>query len=155
MRAKRFGIALAFAVAAVLVFVIAASWPLGSSLSCNGSPSLCDRAYNKVSYLTSHNAMSSSERRFLEAEQEPDIVGQLDEGVRGLMLDLHTWTTPAQAAPVLAGLIAQPARRARSVDSVVRSASGHLAVPCDLSDRRRSGGGPARPRPWLARAAPR
>ena len=91
-------------VVAALTLVVVAVWPRESALSCNGFRSLCDRRYNEVTYLTSHNAMASGERGFLAAEQDPDLDGQLDDGVRALMLDLHHWTTPAEAAPVLAAL---------------------------------------------------
>ena len=42
--------------------------------------------------------MASSTRAFLNANQDPDLTGQLDNGVRGLMLDLHPWTTRAAIA---------------------------------------------------------
>lgn len=88
--------------AATLVVLAA---PLGPTpMACNGSPLLCDRPYNQVSYLTSHNAMASSDRGFLGANQDPSITAQLDNGVRGLMLDLHYWTTPEEAEPYLASL---------------------------------------------------
>jgi hypothetical protein len=93
------------------ILAVAAAPPSGSPRVCNGSARLCDRPYNEVTYLTSHNAMSSSDRGFLAAWQDLDIAGQLDNGVRALMLDLHYWTTPAEAAPVLAGLD----RRTRAV----------------------------------------
>src|SRR5690348_13948004 len=97
--------------AALLVAVVAAGavlfWPRPSTLSCNGSRSLCDRSYNQVTYLTSHNAMASTARGFNGADQDSDLGGQLDHGVRALMLDLHRWTTPAQAAPILATLAPQ------------------------------------------------
>jgi hypothetical protein len=86
------------------VIAVAAAPPSANPRVCNGSARLCDRPYNEVTYLTSHNAMSSSDRGFLAADQDPDIVGQLDNGVRALMLDLHYWTTPAEAAPILAAL---------------------------------------------------
>ncbi|MFZ2012717.1 MAG: hypothetical protein WAV00_02745 [Nocardioides sp.] len=76
-------------------------------LVCNGSTALCDRRYDQVTYLTAHNAMASTDRGFLAAEQDPSITAQLDNGVRGLMLDLHYWTSPAEATPYLATLDAR------------------------------------------------
>lgn len=86
------------------ILVVAALPPTHTPLACNGSAHLCDRRYDQVTYLTSHNAMSNSDHGFLAANQDPSITAQLDNGVRGLMLDLHYWTTPEQAAPYLAGL---------------------------------------------------
>ncbi len=98
-------------VAGLAALVVAASGLVMLAVSstqaprvCNGSPRLCDRRYNEVTYLTSHNAMASSDRGFLGANQDPDLTAQLDNGVRGMMLDLHYWTTPEQAAPYLASL---------------------------------------------------
>jgi hypothetical protein len=96
------GLATAFIGAAALVVV--ALPPANASPACNGSPSLCERRYSQVSFLTSHNAMASSDRGFIGADQDADLTGQLDNGVRALMLDLHYWTTPEQAAPFVAGL---------------------------------------------------
>jgi hypothetical protein len=89
---------------------LAAAYSAPAPPVCNGSPTLCDRPYNDVVYLTSHNAMASSDRGFIDASQDTDLIGQLDNGVRGLMLDLHYWTTPAEAAPYLERL--DPATRA-------------------------------------------
>ena len=81
--------------------------PGGRPMSCNGSRSLCDRPYDEVTYLTTHNAMASAARGFSAPDQHADLVGQLDAGVRALMLDLHRWTTSAEAAPILARLSPQ------------------------------------------------
>lgn len=56
---------------------------------CNGVPELCDRAYDAVAYPTTHNAMSNMEDGFLAPNQMFAVTTQLDDGVRGLMLD--TW----------------------------------------------------------------
>ena len=94
-------VGLAVTAAAVTAFVDVAT---RAPVLCNESAHLCDRRYDNVTYLTSHNAMASSDRGFLIANQDPDLLAQLDNGVRGLMLDLHYWTTPARAAPYLASL---------------------------------------------------
>ncbi len=99
----------AFAVAASLVVTVALTSTQAPRV-CNGSLRLCARPYSEVTYLTSHNAMASSDRGFLGANQDPDLTAQLDNGVRGMMLDLHYWTTPEQAAPYLASLDPQAAQ---------------------------------------------
>ena len=78
--------------------------PAYATATCNSSRELCDRAYNQVSFLTSHNAMSSSDEGFVSAYQDPDVVQQLDNGVRALMLDLHYWTSPEKVNEYLATL---------------------------------------------------
>ena len=56
---------------------------------CNGAQALCDRPYDAVSYPTTHNAMSNAEEGWLAPNQMFSVTHQLDDGVRGLMLD--TW----------------------------------------------------------------
>lgn len=56
---------------------------------CNGREALCGRAFDAVSYLTTHNAMSNATERFIAPNQTHPIARQLRDGVRGLMLDLH------------------------------------------------------------------
>lgn len=56
---------------------------------CNGHAELCDRPYNDVAYATTHNAMSvaSSPGWFIPEQADP-IPTQLDQGVRGLLIDV-------------------------------------------------------------------
>ncbi len=68
---------------------------------CESSPSLCDRRYDQVTYLATHNAMANSEDQFLGPAQDPTIVHQLDLGVRALLLDVHHWTPAAQVETYL------------------------------------------------------
>jgi len=56
---------------------------------CNGAAALCDRSYEDVAYPTSHNAMSNADDGWSLPNQEHGITWQLDNGVRGLMLDAH------------------------------------------------------------------
>lgn len=55
---------------------------------CNGSRDLCDRAFDAVAYPTTHNAMSNAEDGFNGPNQHYSVSHQLDDGVRGLMLDI-------------------------------------------------------------------
>jgi hypothetical protein len=63
--------------------------PPPSATACNGSDALCGRRFDEVAYVTTHNAMSSQEDGFLGPNQYFGIGRQLDDGVRGLMLDVH------------------------------------------------------------------
>jgi hypothetical protein len=58
---------------------------------CNGSNDLCDRKYDEVAYLTTHNAFNSSQGSFTFPNQTFDIAQQLDDGVRAFMLDAYNW----------------------------------------------------------------
>ncbi|MBK07490.1 MAG: hypothetical protein CL920_13580 [Deltaproteobacteria bacterium] len=60
-------------------------------LMCNGAALLCDRAYNDVAYATTHNAMSAREENWQAPNQQFGITKQLEDGIRGLMLDVHMW----------------------------------------------------------------
>lgn len=57
--------------------------------ACNGHPELCDRPYDEVAYVTTHNAMSSEEDGFIAPNQHLRLWQQLEDGVRGFMLDVH------------------------------------------------------------------
>ncbi|MEI8257105.1 MAG: hypothetical protein WCJ30_15640 [Deltaproteobacteria bacterium] len=61
----------------------------GSPLACNGSPALCDRRYDQVSYPTAHNAMSNADERFYLPNQHHGLTRALQDGVRGFMIDTH------------------------------------------------------------------
>jgi hypothetical protein len=63
--------------------------PPPSATACNGADVLCGRRYDEVAYVTTHNAMSSQEDGFIGPNQYFGIARQLDDGVRGLMLDVH------------------------------------------------------------------
>ena len=55
----------------------------------NGSKNLCNKRYNEVAYLTTHNAFNSKQDRFLFPNQKSNIIEQLNNGVRGLMIDVY------------------------------------------------------------------
>ncbi|MFJ8937404.1 hypothetical protein ACIRL0_17125 [Streptomyces sp. NPDC102365] len=64
--------------------------------SCQGSPRLCDRRYDEIAQLTSHNAMSTTADQFIGPLQDPVITDQLDAGVRALQLDTYRWERPEE-----------------------------------------------------------
>ncbi|MFJ3672935.1 hypothetical protein ACIPSE_41390 [Streptomyces sp. NPDC090106] len=79
---------------------------------CEGSAALCDRPYDEVAFLTSHNAMSTTVDRFIGPLQDPAITTQLDGGVRGLQLDTYRWEQPQQITARLDGSDFSVAQRA-------------------------------------------
>jgi hypothetical protein len=74
---------------------------------CNGYAALCDRAYDAVSYPTTHNAMSNQAEGWAGPNQEYGITRQLNDGVRGLMLDTHynTGSLTSPTAPTDVALL--------------------------------------------------
>jgi hypothetical protein len=58
---------------------------------CNGAIELCERRYDEVVYPTTHNAMSNQADGWTYPNQYLGIARQLDDGVRGLMLDTHQY----------------------------------------------------------------
>ena len=56
---------------------------------CNGHEALCERRYDQVSYPMTHNAMSNDEAGWVLPNQNFGITRQLEDGVRGLMLDTY------------------------------------------------------------------
>jgi hypothetical protein len=56
---------------------------------CNGHQDLCDKAYNQVSYLTTHNAFNSEEDGFNLPNHTYGLTRQLNDGVRALMIDVY------------------------------------------------------------------
>ncbi|HET8754856.1 MAG TPA: hypothetical protein VFM58_02545 [Solirubrobacteraceae bacterium] len=60
-----------------------------TTTTCNGSDALCDRALTRVVLPATHNSMSVPARGWFSAEQDRPIGGQLEDGIRGLLLDTH------------------------------------------------------------------
>jgi hypothetical protein len=60
------------------------------STGCNGDERLCDRALDQVVLPGAHNAMSSVDApNWMFPQQERGVAGQLEDGVRALLLDVH------------------------------------------------------------------
>lgn len=62
---------------------------LPDPLVCNGHAELCDRTYDRVSVAMTHNAMSSEEDGWTPPNQGRNLWHQLEDGVRGFMLDTY------------------------------------------------------------------
>ena len=56
---------------------------------CNGHAELCDRGFDQVAYPMTHNAMSNDEAGWILPNQNFGIMRQLNDGIRGLMLDTY------------------------------------------------------------------
>ena len=56
---------------------------------CNGDESLCVKRYNEVSVVMTHNAFCCGDKDYTLPNQQHCITQQLQEGVRGLMIDVY------------------------------------------------------------------
>jgi hypothetical protein len=80
----------AAAVAAVTVSLAAPSPPAPPGQGCNGLPQLCDRRLGDVIFPATHNSYAAAaEPGWLFANQRYPISRQLDDGIRGFLLDIH------------------------------------------------------------------
>jgi len=92
------GLRVGVVVTLAAVFLVAIAWlgrpPVpGLSVStdaCNGSSALCDRPLDAVVFPTTHNSMASADiPDWFMPQQEKGLPGQLEDGIRGLLLDVH------------------------------------------------------------------
>lgn len=56
---------------------------------CNGYTELCAKKFNEVSTVMTHNAFNNTDDGFILTNQTHTISTQLENGVRGLMLDVY------------------------------------------------------------------
>ncbi len=61
------------------------------SVACNGHAELCDRPFDETALAFAHNAMSNLDDGWDYPNQHHGLQRQLDDGIRGFMLDTHTW----------------------------------------------------------------
>jgi hypothetical protein len=97
--ARRFGprqlapVALAVVLIAVLVGSFFGSGATTTAAPakgpCNGRVELCDRPLDEVALVATHNSMSVPLPGWYSSVQERPIGDQLDDGVRGLLIDTH------------------------------------------------------------------
>ena len=64
---------------------------MSATRACNGHAELCDRTLDNVTLATTHNAMSSEAAGWIAANQGFGITQQLEDGIRGMMLDTMDW----------------------------------------------------------------
>ena len=65
------------------------SAPAPPAAPCDGSLELCGRPLNDVALPATHNSMSVPLPGWYASEQEAPIPQQLDDGIRGLLIDTH------------------------------------------------------------------
>ena len=85
--------------------------------TCNGHVELCSRRYDEVAFPATHNAMSAAdEPGWFIPEQPTGLIGQLDAGIRVLLIDTYYGQTTQRS-----GLIATaPASYAQALADAKR-----------------------------------
>ncbi|MET0595513.1 MAG: hypothetical protein ABW133_22630 [Polyangiaceae bacterium] len=61
-----------------------------ATMRCNGYAELCDRRFDEVVFPTTHNAMSNSDDGWIAPNQQHGIKRQLDDGIRGMLIDTYS-----------------------------------------------------------------
>jgi hypothetical protein len=77
------------AIAALLCLLVVASPAAAKAPRCNGMKQLCERRLDQVVLPATHNAMSAQELGWKLPNQTVAIPGQLESGIRALLLDTH------------------------------------------------------------------
>jgi hypothetical protein len=135
----------AIAVAAVALIVTRPWDTADAPRQCNGSAALCDRRLDQVVFAATHNSYAASDQpgwRF--ASQRHDIARQLDDGIRGLLLDVHFGVPDAATGRVRTDLRAEGSDRNKVAQQVPAPA---LALADRLAGRVGAGtlDGPSEP----------
>jgi hypothetical protein len=73
------------------IFILSACDSPEESLLCNGGTSLCTQAVNETLFITSHNSMTNEADDWFAPNHLLSLEDQLARGVRGFMLDTHTY----------------------------------------------------------------
>lgn len=63
--------------------------PYAGFTQCNGYLELCDKRFNEVAYITTHNAYNAEDVGLLFPNHNFGVAAQLEAGVRGFMLDVY------------------------------------------------------------------
>jgi len=82
-----------FAFVLPLVAFIASCESESLPSTCAGHVELCDRRFDQVAFPATHNSMADSDHGIIAFCQTHDIARQLEDGVRGFMIDLHDLPT--------------------------------------------------------------
>jgi hypothetical protein len=78
--------------ATVFIFLSSggADAPASANGACNDARDLCNRTLNEVTLPATHNSMSAANQsNYLFPQQDAPIPQQLDDGIRGLLVDAH------------------------------------------------------------------
>jgi hypothetical protein len=144
--------ALLVAVLATFVIDRAVASPPEALAECNGHRSLCDRRFDEVVLLATHNANATVADGFFAPYQELSVLGQLEAGARALLLDV--W--PGTPSTRVEGLVLTD-RRAALSGAALRALFGETGASQVASAIEESGattpGGGRTPGLYLCHAA--
>ena len=73
------------------LFILGACDTAENSLRCNGSSALCAQPINETIFITSHNSMTNEADEWFAPNHLLSMEEQLALGVRGFMLDTHSY----------------------------------------------------------------
>ncbi len=65
--------------------------PASAPETCNGHAELCERTFDTVVLAGTHNAMSNADDGWSIPNQPHPMSVQLEDGVRGMLIDTHMW----------------------------------------------------------------
>ena len=60
-------------------------------LVCNGHEALCDLRLDQLVLPATHNSMSNAEDGWIAPNQQVGLARQLEDGIRGMLLDTKEW----------------------------------------------------------------
>ena len=60
-------------------------------LVCNGHEALCDLRFDQLVLPATHNSMSNAEDGWIAPNQQAGLARQLEDGIRGMLLDTKEW----------------------------------------------------------------
>jgi hypothetical protein len=100
---------------------------VGNSAACNGHVELCDRPYDQVAFPATHNSMSAADAPgWFLPEQPTGLIGQLNDGIRVLLIDSWYGQTTQRSGVVATSAASRDRALAEAEDtygpSVVESA---------------------------------
>jgi hypothetical protein len=110
-------------------------------VACNGAAALCARRVDEVTFPGTHNSMSAADRPdWLFPQQERGIAGQLADGIRALLVDVHP------GAPVGGRVRTLADADGRGLLAAARSTLGEEGTAAAMRIRDRLTAGTAGPR---------
>lgn len=63
----------------------------GTAQLCNSNALLCDKRFDQVVFPTTHNSMSNADDGWDLPVQRHNLIRQLDDGIRGFLIDVHLY----------------------------------------------------------------
>jgi hypothetical protein len=124
--------------------------PAGPPPACNGYPQLCDKRIDQITFPATHNSMSAAQLPgWFLTNQRFAIPRQLDDGIRGLLIDTH-YGIPRGDGRGLAEVITDLPREGKTREEIVNEIGedGFAAVE-DLVGNIAFGGAPGKSEPYL------